>query len=208
MSYSIMIEFNAERHIIGKMVIKPKKGDLLYIPSEKTFLDDDKKMSKEIDHLCWHRSGRVHLKLKYLRDRYIPIEDKEQRTCIDEVARQKLFIHKITSVIKLPIYDEENKKVDIIFKMNSNNKVALICNMFEAKDFVGARISGDRYYDSVTKEKCVIGYEYRAIGTDSVYRQKCLGFVLITIDDDTELLSNSQLLIPYDEKHKNSILQS
>ena len=65
-SYRILIKFNDSLYKLGHIMIKRFEGDVFYSPSQNGIIDSSDKntLQKIMDHISWHKSGRVHIKVK------------------------------------------------------------------------------------------------------------------------------------------------
>lgn len=197
--YSIILENEEQRYIVGTMIIKSNKGEIFYKPSDSTYLNEDESFGRRIEHISWHKSGNVHIKFKdKAPNKYKIIQ--ENRTPISEIARQKLFSEVIKDITFLPKLYKDISEGDIAKKCEKK-PIAVVCNLFDGKHYVKSMKNQDGYFDLSPINDVLIHHEMRSVSDGEINRSKCIEFIVYYLNKDLNKVKyNSGLYISYDEK--------
>ena len=193
-SYSFLFEFNNTLYCAGNIIIKSSTGDVLYVPSEKTYLSEDRYIFSTIDHIAWHSTGRVHIKFKEKENKYSIIEESEERKSMNEVNRQKLFSHSISDILSLPKYNKKLKNLDVVVNVDKNEPVTIVCNLFDGNYYIKNR----NYFNVSPIKHKLLKSIMRSISNGKINRSKALQFIIYHLDIIDNRF-NSCIRISYDE---------
>ena len=201
-SYKVLIKSGKRYFDVGTIIIKVYKGDILYIPSSKFLVTEDS-TKKEVDHISWHATGRVHIKYKTgLPDDYSIIQKKGERQKISEIGFQEMMKDTINYYDKLPEYKRKVTGLDVVFDVkNYGDSVCFNFSMLSGKLIV-AQYKGLKVpiksLDSERKHR-MIDSSLRALGHHSGSGDVMLQYSLEKIRKK-QLRTNRQLFIPHDMK--------
>jgi hypothetical protein len=123
LKHNILIFYKEIYRKLGNVIISRSNGDILYVPSQrKTIASNYGTANEVIDHIAWHKTGRVHIKMvsgkkyvfEYGRGEVAEISDKRQP--ILDIGYQEILRDTVIDMQKLPILKKKINELDIVFR--------------------------------------------------------------------------------------------
>lgn len=198
--YKILILKSGIYFNVGTIVIRTYSGDIYYTPSTRV-IDDLEFGDKEIGHIAWHASGRVHIKHKNV-DKYLIIEKEANRQKISEIGLQELIQDTIEDFQQLLRYKKKVTELDVVldvidyvgpvvfrFSMVSGK---LIVAFSEGQKVPIKPVDIKKEGDGITSTRRALGYHS---GSGDVMLQYSLSKAVTD-----KLRTNRQIFIPHDMK--------
>jgi len=112
----ILIESENKFFHLGDIIIRVKKGEIYYKPSQRPIVILNEKESAPLEHFSWHSSGGVYLKLT--NGKHVPIEigveeilKNGERQTIKDIGYQELFRQIGFNFSVLPVVQRADKDV-------------------------------------------------------------------------------------------------
>ena len=108
---------DGQRYHIATLIIRPHKGEVLYIPSQKGIKSPEEKEYQNLDHISFHTDGLVHLKYKFALLTYKTVR---QYLPIEKMGYQEMINDTIQDIKSLPQTSES--KLEIVFNVDKDNQ--------------------------------------------------------------------------------------
>lgn len=131
------------RYHIATLVIRPHKGEILYIPSQKGIKSPEEKEYQNLDHISFHTDGLVHLKYKFALLTYKTVR---QYLPIVKMGYQEMINDSIQDIKSLPQTSES--KLEIVFNIDKEDRpVHLNITLISGKVVIDSYKSKDTKYE-------------------------------------------------------------
>jgi len=212
--YKILIKSDKKYFILGTILIHEYEGDIYYIPSQRAIIDSSRKIKKGvIKHISWHKSGRVHLKMKSgIRDilEYGKQEKKikSNRQAIINIGFQEILRETILDITKLPLLIEKKESLDISLDSKLyKNPIQFIFSIVSGQ-LIAAQIKGKKTNIRIVKDevnKRVLDNKRMCLGCKSDNADKLLQYILKKYTGKNNLKVNRRLFVQYDSKISRTI---
>ncbi len=189
-TYRILIKSNTNYYKLGTIIIKRFDGDIFYTPSQKGVTNSSGNMNnKIIDHVSWHKSGRVHIKPQ--NGNYEIFEEgvgvlkpttgvKKDRQKIKDIGFQEIVRDTVIEIKALPEHKKKIDELDVVF----NIKEYLESVQFHFSIVSGTHIAklaeGGETPVKVSKKskKLLLDGQIRCLGVESGNADKILQYGL------------------------------
>ncbi len=134
---------NGQRYLLATLIIRPHKGEFLYIPSQKGIKSPEDADYKNLDHISFHTNGLVHLKYK---SESITYKTVRQYFPIERIGYQEIINDSIRDITSLPTTSES--KLEITFNINKESlPVHLNITLISGKVFIDSYKSKETKYE-------------------------------------------------------------
>jgi len=159
---------DGQRYHIATLIIRPHKGEILYIPSQKGIKSPEEKEYRNLDHISFHTDGLVHLKYKFALLTYKTVR---QYLPIEKMGYQEMINDSIKDIKSLPQTSESEQ--EIIFNIVEKNKpVHLNITLISGKVLIDSYESKDTKYEKHNSN--FISSDHRAISNGVINTDKML----------------------------------
>ena len=191
--YRILITNNGQFYKIGHIIINRFEGDFYYTPSQQQIINFSSGcQNKIIDHVAWHKDGRIHIKTKD--GKYYNVESRQK---VNEIGYQDIVVDKVENYKKLP--KRTKKKLDVVF--DADKYIGPIEFKFSV---VSGKLIVGHYNDVSVPIKCsdtridnnFLAKKDRCLGHESRNADKLLQYILKKYVASEKLLTGRQLFIP------------
>lgn len=176
-SYRILVKSNGNLYKLGHVMIQRFEGDIFYVPSQNGIVDSSDKntLQKIMDHISWHKSGRVHMKIKD--SQYYIFEEgkgvinkilgKKVRQEIQDIGYQEIVRDTVIDFSKLPKHEKSVDALDVVFDVGNYKKPV---------QFHFSMVSGREIVKSFRGEKTPVKQADRKVLENKLASdQRCLG---------------------------------
>ena len=214
--YRVLIKSEKNYFRLGTILLQTYEGDIYYIPSQRLMLitSVNGKVKKEvIDHISWHKSGRVHFKiLGGFRDvlEYGEQEEKSgSRQAIKDIGFQEIVKEIILDFTKLPLLTKKKKALDVILDSKQYKNPIQFIFLIVSGRLIVAQIEGKKTGIRITTGKArgrILDIQNRCLGWESDNADKLLQYILIEYAGKDDLKVNRRLFVPRGSKISRTIV--
>lgn len=187
-SYKILIKSGRAHYKLGTIIIKTFDGDIMYTPSQAGISESNSNIIfKVIDHVSWHRSGRVHIKTKNggykifeeglgVLNPIIGIEQTRQE--IKDIGFQEILRDIVADISTLPKYTGEINELDVILNINGYAGAIQFIFSIVSGTHIVALFEGKETPIKTSENIEKLDNQKRCLGAESGNADKLLQYVL------------------------------
>ncbi len=205
-SYRIVIKYSSYFFNIGMITVQRFTGDILFTPSQvQASKVGGKTNNVEIDHISFHKTGRVHIKdtknnrfiLESGEDESKP-KTNDKRVSVDRTAFNNFFVMWVEHLEKLPkIPDDEIERLDVILNSAVSENIEINFSMVSGKLLVKSFEGKTKIkVTQETTKKELLACEWRCLGHESGNADKILQFSLKEVKFPDDCKENIRIFFP------------
>ncbi|MFH1769922.1 MAG: hypothetical protein ABH833_04690 [Parcubacteria group bacterium] len=189
--YRVLIKSDGNYYKLGTIIIKRFEGDIIYAPSQLKVIGSSSTgtLDNVIDHVSWHPSGRVHVKIKD--DSYEIFEEgigvlnsifgmEKDRQRIKDIGFQEILRDTVIDIATLPEHKKKIDKLDIVFDIKDyDGPVQFYFSMVSGTHIVELAEGGKTPVKISKKSiKLRLDGQHRSLGVESGNADKLLQYNL------------------------------
>jgi hypothetical protein len=188
-TYRMLIKQGFKYYKLGTIIIKRLEGEFLYTPSQLRIENSgsEKVIGKVIDHVSWHKSGRVHIKTKD--GEYDVVEEGvemlkpegwKSRQKIEDIGFQEIIRDTVIDVSTLPEYIKKIDGLDVVFDIKDYvGPVQFLFTIVSGTHVVELSKGGRTPVKIAEKSnKIKLDSQLRCLGAESGNADKLLQYIL------------------------------
>ena len=190
-TYRILVKQRDTYFKLGHILIKASEGDIYYVPSQTGVIDaDNEHLIKEIiEHVAWHKSGRVHVKKKdgeiVVLEEGVGVVDKEDVPMLDrqeikDIGYQEIVRDTVIDVKTLPVHGKKIEQLDVVLDLKEHDgPIQLHFSIVSGTHIVAAYEGKETPVKIATKSaKLQLDSTHRCLGVESGNADKLLQYGL------------------------------